>query len=195
MSTSIDDIKNLREITGVSMTECKKALEEANGDQEKAIELLRKRGMAKAVDKKEREAKEGIITSYIHSNHKLGVLVELNCETDFVAKNEDFIRLANDIAMQVAATNPECISPDEVSESLIAKEREIWTAQLAKEGKPANIIDKIMEGKEKKFREEQSLLTQNFVKNPEITIEKLISDVVGKLGENIKVKRFARFAI
>lgn len=194
MTISLEQIKELREKTGVSMQSCKKALEEAGGDQTKAVELLRKKGEAKAVERSDRSTGEGTTTSYIHSNNKLGVLLQLGCETDFVARSEDFQGLAKDIAMHIAAMNPLYIGPDEVSHELIEKEREIWKAQLSKEGKPEKMWDKIIEGKEKKFREELALLKQPFVKNPEVAVEKLIADAVLKLGENIKVMRFTRYS-
>lgn len=191
---SIDQIKSLRERTGVSMQACKRALEDARGDEAKAVDILRKKGEAKALDRGERSLGEGIVASYVHTNNRLGVLVQLGCETDFVARNPDFQELGHDIAMHAAAMNPLVISPSDVSHELIEKEREIWKAQLAKEGKPQAITDKILGGKEKKFREEVSLLSQPFVRNPEVTIEKLIADAILKLGENIKVIRFTRFS-
>ncbi len=194
MSISIEQIKVLREKTGVSMQACKKALEEANGDESKAVDILRKKGETKALERSDRITGQGIVASYIHTNNKIGVLVQFGCETDFVARNPDFQVLGKDIAMHVAAMNPLYISPTEVMPELIEKEREIWKAQLSKEGKPEKIWDKILEGKEKKFREEVSLLTQLFVKNPETTIEKLIADAVLKLGENIKILRFVRYS-
>lgn len=194
-TVTIDQIKSLREKTGVSMQACKKALEEAGADEKKAVEILRKKGETKAVERGERTAGEGVVVSYIHGNGKIGVLVQLGCETDFVAKNEDFQALAKDIAMHAAAMNPLYISPTEVSSELVEKEKEIWKGQLAKEGKPEKMFDKILVGKEKKFREEVSLLTQPFVKNPEVTIEKLLADAILKLGENIKLVRFTRYSI
>lgn len=195
MAVTLEHIKELREKTGVSMQACKNALEEALGDIQKAIEILRKKGEAASVERGSRQAGEGVVTAYIHTNHKIGVLLQLGCETDFVARSEDFQTLSRDIAMHIAASNPLVISPTEVSNELVEKEREIWKSQLAKEGKPEKMHDKIMEGKEKKFREEISLLTQTFVKNPEVTIEKLLSDAVLKLGENIKILRFTRYSI
>jgi elongation factor Ts len=195
MTVSIEQIKDLREKTGISMMSCKKALEETNGDYEKAYDILRKKGEAKASERSDRSTGQGVITSYIHGNNKLGVLLHLGCETDFVAKNEAFQALAKDISMQIAATNPLTISPDEISHELLEKEREIWRAQLLNEGKKEAMLDNIMAGKEKKFREESSLLKQQFVKNPEITVEGLISDAVIKIGENIKIVRFSRFSI
>lgn len=195
MPISAEQIKALREKTGVSMQACKKALEETSGDESKAIDVLRKKGEAKAIERRERITGQGVITSYIHSNNKIGVLLQLGCETDFVAKSDDFQYLAKEIAMHAAAMNPLYVSPDEVPAELVEKEREIWKMQLAKEGKPEKMFDKILEGKEKKFREEISLLSQPFVKNPEISVEKLIADVMLKLGENIKIVRFTRYCL
>lgn len=177
------------------MQACKKALEEANGAEQHAIDILRKKGEAKAVERGERATGQGIIVSYVHTNNKIGVLVHLGCETDFVARNPDFGALGRDLAMHVAAMNPLFLSPGDVTPELIEKEREIWRAQLSKEGKPEKMHEKIMEGKEKKFREEISLTAQPFVKNPDVTIEGLISDAVLKLGENIKLVRFTRYSI
>lgn len=191
---ALSNIQLLREKTGVSLQVCKKALEEANGDLEKAVEILRKKGEAKAVERSSRETGQGVVSSYIHSNAKLGALVQFGCETDFVARNEDFQNLAKDIAMHVAASNPLYVSPEDVSNELVEKEREIWKSQLAKEGKPEKMFPQIMQGKEKKFREEVSLLSQPFVKNPEVTVEQLIKDAMLKLGENIRIIRFSRFS-
>jgi len=191
----MDDIKKLRDMTGVSTMACKKALEEASSDLEKAVELLRKRGEAKAVERSERSASQGVVASYVHSNLKLGVLVQVNCETDFVARNEDFGVFAKDVAMHIAAMNPLYIRPEEVPNELVEKEREIWKAQLAAEKKPESVIMKIMEGKEKKFREEVSLLTQPFVKNPDVSVSQLLIDMASKMGENIQIARFTRFSL
>lgn len=188
-------IKDLRERTSVSTMACKKALEETGGDIEKAIELLRKRGEAKAVERAERSTSQGLVTSYIHGNGKIGVLVQLACETDFVARNEDFTGVAKDIAMHVAAMNPLYISPDDVSHELVEKECEIWKAQLAQEGKPQGVWDKIMIGKEKKFREESALLTQPFVKNGDVTVGQILVDLALKMGENIRLVRFVRYSL
>lgn len=195
MSVSLDQIKELREATGVSMMACKKALEETDGNYEKALEHLRKKGYAKAAERGERSTGEGTVASYIHTNGKVGVLVKLGCETDFVAKNDDFLRLAQDIAMHITAMNPLTVSPDDVSENLIEKEREIWRAQLLNEGKKEDMVDNILVGKEKKFREETSLLKQAYVKDPEKTVEQLIADSINKLGENIRVDGFCRYSI
>ena len=170
MAVTMDQIKEIREVTGVSMMACKKALEESGGDLQKAVEYLRKRGEAKAAERTERSTSQGVVESYIHSNNKVGVLVQLGCETDFVANNEDFRQVAKDIAMHVAAMNPLTVSPDEISNELVEKEKEIWREQLKNEGKKDEMLDNIMVGKEKKFREEGSLLKQAFVKNPEIRL-------------------------
>lgn len=195
MNTSLDQIKELREATGVSMMSCKKALEESAGDMQKAIDILRKKGEAKAVERSDKSTGQGTVMSYIHGNNRLGVLVQLGCETDFVAKNDDFQLLAKDIAMHIAASNPLTLSPDEVSNEMVEKEREIWKQQLVNEGKKEAMFDNILAGKEKKFREESALLKQPFIKNPEITVEQLLSQAVVKMGENIKIVKFARFAI
>lgn len=195
MSVTLDQIKELREATGVSMMACKKALEETNGVYDKALDYLRKKGEAKAAERFERSTGQGVVSSYVHSNGKIGVLVKLGCETDFVARNEDFQGLARDLAMHVAAMNPLVIAPEEVSENLIEKEREIWREQLLNEGKKENMLDNILAGKEKKFREETSLLKQSFVKDPEKTVEQLLVEAVNKLGENIKIENFCRYSI
>jgi elongation factor Ts len=195
MAVSLDQIKELREMTGVSMMGCKKALEETGGDVQKAVEYLRKKGQAKVSERSERSTGQGVVASYIHGNARLGVLIQLGCETDFVAKTDDFKNLAYDIAMQAAAMNPLNISPDEVSHELVEKEREIWREQLKNEGKNDKMIDNILVGKEKKFREENALLKQAFVKNPEITVEQVLIDAQIRMGENIKVVRFSRFSI
>ncbi len=191
----LDKIKKIREKTGAGMIDIKKALMETEGDEQKAIEILRAKGQAKAAKKLEREAKEGIISSYIHTNNKIGVLVELNCETDFVARNAEFQELGRDIAMHIAAMNPLFVKPEDVPEELVLKERKIWEEQLILEKKPANIQAKIIEEKKKKFREEISLLSQPFVKNPEIKVGDLIAEKIGKIGENIQVGKFVRFEL
>lgn len=192
---SLEQIKKIREITGAGMVDVKKALEEAGGKEDRAIEILRKSGQAKALKKSEREAQEGVIGSYIHSNYKICAMVKLYCETDFVARNEEFKELAKDIAMHISAMSPKFLKPEEVDEELIVKEREIWAEQMKGEKKPQEIMDKIMEGKEKKFREEISLLTQSFVKNPDINIGDLINEKIGKIGEKIEIGEFVRFEL
>lgn len=176
------------------MQACKKALEEANGDETKAVDILRKKGEAKALERGERATGEGMVCSYVHTNGKVGVLLQLSCETDFVGRSDEFQSMGRDIAMHIAAMNPLYLTAEEVPNELIEKEREIWKDQLAREGKPEAMHEKIMAGKEKKFREEVSLLKQPFVKNPDLTIEKILSDAVLKLGENVKVTRFTRYS-
>lgn len=177
------------------MVDIKKALEEARGDEAKTIEILRKNGHAKAVKKSERSAKEGVVACYIHSTKKIGVMLKLFCETDFVARNSDFEDLARDIAMHIAAMDPKFLKPEDVSQEMIEKERGIWIEQLKKEGKPETILEKILEGKEKKFREELALLTQAFVKNPDIAVGELLSEKVGAIGENIQIGEFVRYEL
>ncbi len=191
----LEQIKKIREQTGAGMVDVKKALEEAGGDEKKAIEILRKKGQSKAVKKAEREAKEGIIGSYLHSNGKIGAMVKLYCETDFVARNEEFQELAKDIAMHISAMDPKFLNPEDVSDDVVAKEKEIWTEQMKDENKPEEVMQKIMEGKEKKFREEMSLMTQPFVKNPDVTIGELVTEKISKMGENVKVGDFVRFEL
>lgn len=195
MAVTLDQIKELREMTGVSMMGCKKALEETDGDLQKAVEYLRKKGEMKAAERSVRSTSQGAVASYIHGNAKLGVLVQLGCETDFVAKTDDFKNLAYDIAMHIAAMNPLNLSPDDVPHELLEKEREIWKEQLKNEGKNDKMIDNILTGKEKKFREENSLLKQAFVKNPEMTVEQVLTDAITRMGENIKIVRYSRFSV
>ena len=183
-------VKELRDRSGVGMMECKKALVETGGNIDKAFDYLRKAGAAKALKKEGREAKEGVVISYIHPGAKLGVLLELNCETDFVAKTEDFTNLGNDIAMHIAATDPLAVSSEDISDEVIEKEKEIYSDQAKKTNKPAEIIEKMVEGRLKKFFKENVLIEQDFVKDPNKTIKDIITDTVGKLGENIVVSRF-----
>ena len=188
-------VKELRDRSGVGMMECKKALVETGGNIDKAFDYLRKAGAAKALKKEGREAKEGVVLSYIHPGAKLGVLLELNCETDFVAKTDDFVNLGNDIAMHIAATDPLAVSSDNISNEIIEKEKEIYTEQAKKTNKPAEIIEKMVEGRLKKFFKENVLIEQDFVKDPNKTIKDIITDTVGKLGENIVITRFKRFQL
>ena len=188
-------VKELRDATGVGLMECKKALSEANGDIEEAQVLLRKRGVAIAQKKADREANEGLVASYIHAGGKLGVLVELNCESDFVAKTDDFQALAHDIAMHVAAADPRFIRREEVDQEAVAKEREIQRDRALQEGKPEQIVDKIVDGRIGKFYEEVVLMEQPFVKDNSVTIQELITNQTAKLGEKIAVGRIARFKI
>ncbi len=188
-------IKELREKTGAGIVECKKALVEANGDMAKAEEILRKKGAAKAAKKAERATAEGAVFAYIHAGGKVGALVELSCETDFVARNETFKELGHEIALQVAAMAPEYVSREEVPQEVVEKEKEILREQALKEGKPENIVERIVEGRLNKFFSEKCLLDQPWIKDDSKTIKDLLTDYITKLGENIKVKRFARFEV
>ncbi len=195
MNFTAQDVAKLRAQTGVGMMECKKALTDANGDFEKAIVLLRERGL-KAVDKKQsRIASEGLVQSYIHMGGKIGVLVEVNCETDFVAKSEDFQMLVKDIAMHIAAANPKYVSEAEVDPAELESEKEILRVQALNEGKPAAIVDKMIEGRIKKYYEDVCLLNQHFVKNPDLTIKDLLTEATLKIGEKISIRRFVRYEL
>ena len=195
MSVDAKLVKTLRERTGAGMMDCKKALVEANGDLDSALDHLRKAGIAKAAKKSSRVANEGIIFSYIHPGSKLGVLVELGCETDFVAKTEGFNDLAASLAMQVAASNPLAIDKSGIPQDILDKEKEIFIDQAKSSGKPENVIEKIVEGKLNKFIEDSCLVHQSFVKNPDMTIAQLVQEAVAKLGENITINRFVRFSL
>ncbi|HSO60919.1 MAG TPA: translation elongation factor Ts [Desulfobacterales bacterium] len=188
-------VKELREKTGTGMMDCKQALSASGGDLTKAIEFLRKKGLATAQKRAGRATSEGTIATYIHMGGKLGVMVEVNCETDFVAKNEAFKECAKNIAMHIAASNPIAVRPEEVPPETIAKEKEIYAAQARETGKPEQVIDKIVEGKLKKFYEDSCLLNQAYVRNPDITVADLLNELVAKIGENISVKRFVRFQV
>ena len=188
-------VKELREKTGAPMGDCKSALVESKGDIENAIVHLRKKGMASAAKKATRVTSEGAVSSYIHAGGKIGVLLELNCESDFVARTEDFKDLSKDIAMHIAATDPKFIRREDVTASDLEREKEIYRAQAAATGKPANVVEKILEGKMVKFYEEVCLLEQPFIKDQGISVGQLIAQKVGKLGENIAVRRFARFKV
>jgi elongation factor Ts len=192
---SLGKIKKIREMTGAGVVEVKKALDEAGGNEARAVEILKIKGKEKAVKKSERTAQEGLVASYVHSNKKVGAIVKLQCETDFVARNSEFQELALDIAMHITAMNPKFISPESVPVELLEKEKEIWMAQMAAEKKPEEILKKIMEGKEKKFREEISLLSQPFVKNPDITIAELLAEKIAKTGENMQIGDFSRLEL
>ena len=195
MSISAEQVKELRDRSGVGMMDCKKALVESDGNLDKAFDYLRKAGIAKAQKKVGRSAKEGNIISYIHPGSKLGVLLEINCETDFVANTDDFKQLGRDIAMHVAATGPISVRAEDLSEDVVNKEKEIYFDQAKQQNKPADILEKMVEGRMKKFYKENVLLDQQFVKDPDKTIKDLISEAVGKLGENIIVTRFSRFQL
>ena len=196
MSTvSAKAVKELREMSGAGMMDCKKALTEASGDLEKAIDILRKTGMAKARKKSGRSAKEGIVLPYIHPGAKLGVLLEINCETDFVANTDDFKDLSKDIAMHIAASSPLSVTREEISQDVLEREKEIYADQARQSGKPEDIIEKMTEGRLNKFYQENVLLEQTFVKDPDKTVSDLITETVAKLGENILVSRFSRFQL
>ncbi len=187
------DVAALREKTGCGMMDCKKALTEANGDMEKAIELLREKGLAAAVKKSGRIAAEGIVDSYIHLGGKIGVLLEVKCETDFVAKTDEFRALVKDIAMQIAAANPKYLRKEDVDTAELEKEREILRAQALNEGKPEKIVDKMVEGRIQKYYKEVCLLEQPFVKDPDKSVQDLVTEKIAKIGENISVRRFVRY--
>jgi elongation factor Ts len=195
MDISVEQVKELRERTGIGMMECKKALEEAGGDAEKAIEILRKKGYARAKDKSHRETSEGIVGSYIHMNGKIGVLVEVNCESDFVGRNEEFKELVKNIAMHIAAARPKYIAPANVPADEVEKEKDIIREQFKDSKKPPQIVEKIVEGKLTKFYEEVCLLEQPFIKDDKMRIKDLLAAFISKFKENTRVSRFARFEI
>ena len=188
-------IKDLRERTGAGMSDCKKALVEVGGDMDKAIDYLRTKGLAKAAKKAGREATEGAVVSYIHGGGKIGVLVEINCETDFVARNDDFVAFTKDVALQIAAMNPMFVRKDEVSADVVEKERAVLLAKAKESGKPEPVIQKMVDGQISKWMKEICLLDQPFVKNPDKTIEQLQQELIAKIGENIKIRRFTRFEL
>lgn len=188
-------VKELRERTGAGMMDCKKALVAADGDIEKAIDELRTKGLASAAKKASRVASEGVVTSYIHAGGRIGVLVEVNCETDFVGKTAEFKQLAYDIAMQIAASNPDYVSREDVPEQVITHEKDVLKAQALEEGKPEKVIDKMVEGRLEKFYKERCLLEQPFIKDPDKTVQELIHEHVARIGENINVRRFARYEL
>jgi elongation factor Ts len=193
MEISAQSVKELREKTGVGMMDCKKALTEANGDMEQAIVLLRKKGLASAQKKASRVAAEGMIGHYIHMGGKIGVLVEVNCETDFAGRSDDFQTLVKDLAMHIAAANPRYVRRDEVPEDELQKEKEIYKDQARTSGKPENIIEKIAEGKLGAYYQIVCLYDQAFVKDPSVTVEQLVNNLIAKIGENIRVRRFVRY--
>jgi len=195
MTITANLVKDLRERTGAGMMDCKKALQESGGDMDKAVEVLRKRGLAAAAKKAGRVAAEGAVGSYIHAGGKIGVLVEVNCETDFVARTDDFQDLVRDIAMHIAAAEPRFVTRDEVTDEVMETERRIAREQALEQGKPENVVDRIVEGKLSKFYSEAVLLEQPFVKDPDKTIQELLVEKVAKIGENIQVRRFARFKL
>jgi len=195
LDISASMVKDLRAKTGAGMMDCKEALTDSNGDFEKAVEYLRKKGMSAATKRSSKAAKEGTIASYIHMQGRIGVMVEINCETDFVAKTDDFKAMAKDIAMHIAATNPMYVSPEQIPEDVLAVEKDIYKSQAAAEKKPEKIWDKIIQGKLKKYYEEVCLLDQKFIKDPDISVGTLVNNLIAKTGENIMVRRFARFQL
>ncbi len=195
MAISAADVKTLRERTGAGMLDCKKALEEAAGDLTKASELLREKGLAAAAKKGDRVATEGIVESYIHGGGRIGVLVEVNCETDFVAKTDQFRAFVKDIAMQIAAANPKFLSREEVSQTELDKEKEILRNQALNEGKPEKIVDKMVEGRMNKYYEENCLMEQAFVKDPDKSITTLLNEKISAIGEKISIRRFVRYEL
>ncbi len=195
MSITSKMVKDLRDKTAAGMMDCKKALTETGGDMEKAVDLLRQKGLAVAAKRAGRATSEGVVETYIHAGGKLGVMVELGCETDFVAKTDGFIEFAKDIAMHVAAASPAGITREDIPAEIIAREKEIYVQQALDSGKPESIVEKMVGGKIDKFIAEIALMDQKYVKNPDLTIQDLLNEVVGKMGENISIKRFARFQI
>jgi elongation factor Ts len=188
-------VKDLRDKTQAGMMDCKKALEKTEGDMEKAVDLLRQKGLAVAAKRAGRATSEGVIETYIHAGGKLGVMVELGCETDFVAKNDDFREFARDVAMHIAATSPVAISREEVPAEVVAREKDIYVQQALDSGKPEAIVEKMVSGKIEKFLAEIVLLEQKFIKNPDLSIQDILNELVGRIGENISIKKFARFQI
>jgi len=195
MEISIDLVKDLRQRTGAGVIDCKKALQEAKGNMEAAIDYLRRKGLATAAKKAGRIATDGLVSSYIHAGGKMGVLVEINCETDFVAKTEDFQTFVKNIAMHIAATNPQYIRREEIPEDILERERAIYRTQALDAGKPQKVIDKIVEGKLERFYSEVCVLEQTYVKDSDLTIKELLDTMIAKIGENISIRRFARFQL
>jgi len=193
--SELDAIRELRARIGAGVLDCKKAISESGGDIQKAIDVLRKRGIAKAESKAGREAKEGIIEAYIHPGAKLGVLLELNCETDFVARNQEFKNLAHDVAMHIAASDPVAVSRGDVPEEILQREREIYTEQAKASGKPEHVVEKVVAGRLDKYYKESCLLEQPFVKDPDKTVKDVVTEAIARLGENIFVQRFQRFKV
>ena len=195
MEISAQMVKELRQTTGSGILDCKKALEHSDGDLDKAIEYLREKGLAKAASKAGRATKEGLIEAYVHAGSRVASLVELNCESDFVARTEEFKELAHNLAMQVVASRPQYVTPEDIPEEVLEQEKSIYRAQMAEEDKPPHIIDKIVEGKLNKFYEEVCLVNQPFIKDDDKTVEQLVLEMIAKLGENIVIKRFVRFEL
>lgn len=195
MTVDAKEVRSLREKTGAGIMDCKEALVSAEGDMDKAVELLRKLGIAKAEKKVGRKADQGVVLSYVHPGNRIGVLVEVNCETDFVAKTDGFTRLVKDLAMQIAATNPLTVARDGIDEAVVERERDIYREQAKSMGKPENVVDKVVEGRLEKFYQENCLLEQQFIKDHEKTVQDVLTENIAALGENISVARFARFEV
>ncbi len=195
MNITAKMVKDLRDKTAAGMMDCKKALTDTGGDMEKAVDLLRQKGLAVAAKRAGRATTQGVVETYIHAGGNLGVMIELGCETDFVAKNDDFRAFARDIAMHLAALNPVAVSREEVPPEVVSREKEIYVQQALDSGKPEAIVEKIVSGKIEKFLSEICLLEQQYVKNPDLTVQDLLNELVGKMGENISIKRFARFQV
>ena len=193
MDISIEQVKELREATGAGILDCRNALDVAEGDFDKAVEHLREKGVAEAAKRMSREANEGLVASYIHGDGRIGVLVEVNCETDFVARTDEFQQLVNNIAMQIAAMAPPYLTRDDVPEEVIEREKEIYRNQALEQGKPDRVIDRIVDGRLEKFYNQSCLMEQEFIRNDEITIEELLKNEIATIGENIVVRRFVRF--
>ena len=188
-------VKELRDKTGSGMMDCKEALKQCDGDIDKSLDYLRKKGLATAAKRAGRSLSEGQVGAYIHTGGKIGVMVEVNCETDFVAKNEDFLEFVKNISMHIAATNPVSVRQEDVSEDVISKEKDIYRAQALEMGKPEKIVDKIAEGKLSKFFKENCLLNQQYVRDPDLTVQDLLNEMIAKIGENITIKRFVRYTV
>ena len=195
MEVSASMVKELREKSGAGMMDCKKALAETGGDMDKAFDFLRQKGLAAAAKKADRRATDGAVGAYVHAGGKIGVLVEINCETDFVARTAEFQTLLKDVAMQIAAANPRCVRREEVTVAALDKEKEIYRQQALEQGKPEKVVDKIVEGKIDKFYSEVCLLEQSFIKDPDKKVLDVVNDAIARLGENIQVRRFARFSL
>jgi elongation factor Ts len=195
MEITAQMVKELRQATGVGILDCRKALQSADGDFDKAVDYLREKGLAKAATRMGRDAKDGLVAAYIHAGGRVGVLIEVNCETDFVARTDEYKDLVNSLAMQVAAMHPQFLTREDVPESVLAHERDVYRAQALQEGKPENIVDRIVDGRMEKFYKEACLMEQDFIRDEDQTIDDLVKAYINKTGENIVVRRFARFAL
>ncbi len=188
-------VKELRDRTSVGMMDCKKALQDTGGNMEKAVDLLRQKGLAKAMKRADREAADGLVHAYIHSGGKIGVLVEVNCETDFAAKSEDFCEFVRNIALQIAAANPLGVNPEDIPQDIVERERAIYLAQAQESGKPQNILEKMVDGKMRKFYEDNLLMQQKYIRDPDKTIQDYLNELIAKIGEKIQVRRFCRYQL